>query len=222
MRVDKQRPHSGRVFRKGRATLDLRLSTTEAGMPELARLKPHFLSAWVRNPLQMGAILPSSSQLARSMAAQLGDTSGLVVELGAGTGAVTAALLARGIPLDRLIVVERHHALARELAARFPKLSVLSGDAGRLRKLIGGQLTMPVDAVVSSLPLLSMRSVTRTRALSQAFDILKPGGKFVQFTYGPRPPIPDSTARALGVEGERTVRVLRNLPPAAVWIYRRH
>lgn len=189
-------------------------------MPELARLKPHFLSAWVRNPLQMGAILPSSGELARSMAAQLGDCSGLVVELGAGTGAVTSALLATGIPSERLIVVERNHELAKQLTVRFPKLAVFSGDAGRLKKLIGEQLTLPVDTIVSSLPLLSMRGVTRTRALSQAFGILKRGGTLVQFTYGPRPPIPDATARALGVRGERAVRVLRNLPPATVWVYR--
>lgn len=189
-------------------------------MSVASRINPHFISAWVRNPLQVGAIAPSSNRLAGQMAAQVGESSELVVELGAGTGAVTRALLNRGIPATRLIAVERDERLAAQLSLQFPRLKVLNGDAGRLRQLLGRRLDRPVDAVVSSLPLLSLPGITRARAVVEAFAILRPGGRFIQFTYGPRPPIPEAAARSLGVVGERAGLVLRNLPPAAVWVYR--
>ena len=181
--------------------------------------KPHFLSAWLRNPLQVGAVLPSSNALARAMAARVPLGSGLTVELGAGTGAVTGALLARGVRPDHLIAVEKDIKLAAQLARRFPGLQVLAGDAAHLRPLLGIAHTATVDSVVSSLPLLSMRTFTRTRILAEIVEVLVPDGCLVQFTYSPKPPIPASLAEALGVSGERVSRVLRNVPPANVWVY---
>lgn len=182
-------------------------------------LKPHFLSAWLRNPMQMGAVLPSSDGLASAMAAQVPVDSALTLELGAGTGAVTSALLASGIGPDRLLVVEKDKRLAAELSRHFPVLRVLAGDATHLRRLLDIAHTEAVDTVISSLPLLSMRTFTRTRVLAEIFAVLKPGGRLVQFTYSPKPPIPASLAQSLGVQGQRVERVFRNLPPASVWVY---
>lgn len=190
-------------------------------MSQRVRSGPQFLSAWLRNPLQMGAVLPSSDGLASAMAAQADVGSGLTLELGAGTGAVTAALLARGIPWDRLVVVEKDRRLAAALTRRYPTLAVLHGDAARLRQLLHPSAVGHVDNVVSSLPLLSLRSVTRTRVLVGLFSILHPRGKLVQFTYSPKAPIPEMLANALHIRGERVERVLWNLPPANVWVYTR-
>ncbi|MCU7798412.1 MAG: hypothetical protein KZQ75_14905 [Candidatus Thiodiazotropha sp. (ex Myrtea spinifera)] len=166
-------------------------------------------------------MLPSSEGLTNIMAAQVEKKAGLTVELGAGTGAVTSALLTRGVTPDRLIVVEKDHILAAELARHFPSLRVLEGDAARLQKLLRRSALGLADNVVSSLPLLSMRTHTRIRVLAQVFSILRPEGKLVQFTYSPRPPVPERLAYALGVEGKRIERVFWNLPPANVWVYKR-
>src|SRR6266700_3646147 len=60
-----------------------------------------FLKRWLRRPLAMGAVMPSGRLLAAAMAkttkAVLEGRPGHVVELGAGTGEVTKALLAAGI-----------------------------------------------------------------------------------------------------------------------------
>ena len=69
--------------------------------------RPQFLVAWIRSPLKIGALTPSSKSLARAMARQVDlSEEGMVVELGAGTGAVTHAL-ALAIPAERLLIVER-------------------------------------------------------------------------------------------------------------------
>lgn len=178
-----------------------------------------FLSAWLRNPLQTGALLPSGSGLARAMAAQVVPGQGMVVELGTGTGVITRALLARGLALERLVLVEKDPLLFAGLERRFQNATVVCGDAARLKKLLSRAGVRSCSTMVSSLPLLSMHRLARLRVLSQIFGALDSCGTLVQFTYSLLPPIPDTLARALGVSGMRVARVLWNLPPAAVWIY---
>ncbi len=184
-------------------------------------MNKQFLSAWLRNPLQTGSLLPSGTSLAQTMAAQVRPCDGMVVELGVGTGAITLALLQRGLAPRELVLVEKDPSLAGLLAQRFSQTLVLCGDAGRLKRLLVSSDVEYPDTVVSSLPLLSMPGLTRLRVLSQIVSILKPGGKLVQFTYSPLPPIPADLAQALGVSGSRIARIPWNLPPAAVWVYER-
>jgi phospholipid N-methyltransferase len=49
------------------------------------RRHPEFIAAWMRSPLAIGALVPSSKGLARAMASQIDlDQPGMVIELGAG------------------------------------------------------------------------------------------------------------------------------------------
>ncbi len=154
------------------------------------------------------------------MAAQV-DTArqGTVVELGAGTGAVTRALLERGISRDRLVVVEHNAAFCRRLRAKFADVCVLQGDAGNLQSLLAEQGVSRIGAVISSLPLLSLRGSVQDAVLKDSFGILEGDGAFVQFTYGLVSPIAGTRLRTLGLEGRLVERVWRNLPPASVWCY---
>jgi phosphatidylethanolamine/phosphatidyl-N-methylethanolamine N-methyltransferase len=181
-----------------------------------------FVSAWLRNPLRIGALWPSGLRLAHAMAAQVDlGRAGSVVELGAGTGAITRALLARGVVPERLVLVEKYPALVGILEHQFPRATVLQADATFLRALLADAGVEPPGTVVSGLPLLSMRKLTRMRVLLQIFGVLGAGGTMVQFTYSPLPPIPGALATSLGVRGTRVAAVSRNLPPAAVWVYAR-
>src|SRR3954471_6068666 len=82
-----------------------------------------FLKRWLRRPLAMGAVVPSGRLLAEAMARatlrEIGGRGGHVIELGAGTGRVTKALLAAGIPGNRLALVERDPELAAFLRRHF-------------------------------------------------------------------------------------------------------
>lgn len=182
-----------------------------------------FLASWLRNPKRMGAAVPSSAFLARAIAAQIDPRmAGTVVELGGGTGAVTRALLQRGLPPERLLVIERDRNLQRLLADRFPQVQVLQGDALHLTSLLRELGVSAVSTVVSGLPLLAMPVATRRSILQQGFGAMERNGVFIQFTYAPFSPISDQILRALGLRSDVAARVLRNIPPATVWCYRRY
>ncbi len=88
----------------------LKKQTSTLPRPRVRR--HHFLAAWVRSPLKIGALLPRSRGLANAMAAEVDvKKPGVIIELGGGTGAVTHALLASGIPPERLVVIERDRKL---------------------------------------------------------------------------------------------------------------
>src|SRR5258708_35538491 len=84
-----------------------------------------FLKRWLRRPLAMGAVMPSGRLLAAAMAkttkAVLEGRPGQVVELGAGTGEVTKALLAAGIAPERLALIGRGPAVAILPRRPFPR-----------------------------------------------------------------------------------------------------
>ncbi len=178
-----------------------------------------FLKRWLKGPLRIGAIAPSSRELAAAMA-RLVPAGSIepVLELGGGTGAITQALLEAGIAAERLIVVERDDALHALLLKRFPDVRILLGDAADLRALLGPLGIARVGAVVSGLPLLAMRDSVRDRIVEGSFALLGPNAPFIQFTYGLASPIP---RRKLGIRGEVKRRIFSNLPPASVWLYYR-
>lgn len=178
-----------------------------------------FFRQWLRRPLRIGAVAPSSRELAEAMARLVPNPpQGPVVELGGGTGPVTAALLGAGIPPEQLYVIEREPQLHRHLMLRFPKVHVLCGDAAALTKLLHPLGVHEAAAIVSSLPLLSMKRSVQRAILSESFALLAPGAPLIQFTYGLFSPV---SRRAFGVDGHPESVVLSNLPPARVWVYRK-
>lgn len=178
------------------------------------------LKLWLKNPMKIGAVAASSPELASAMARHIPrDGVGYVVELGGGTGPVTRAILAAGVPADRLVVVERDPTLHRHLAERYPGVRVLLGDAMHLQQLLRREGVAPVRAIVSSLPLLSMKKAIQHRIVAQIFAVLEADAPLIQFTYGLFSPI--KNRQRLGVSGAVKDRVLQNLPPASVWLYRK-
>jgi phosphatidylethanolamine/phosphatidyl-N-methylethanolamine N-methyltransferase len=171
----------------------------------------------LRNPRQVSAIAPSSRALARAMTLGLGTQSGKVVEFGPGTGRFTEAILSRGVPPENLTLFELDEEFAGYLRARFPGVTVHQRPAQEAAELVGGG----VSAVISGLPLLSMPPQVREGIVDAAFRVLAPRGRFVQFTYGPRPPLAPETIAALGLTVNKGHRVWANLPPATVYRFRR-
>jgi phosphatidylethanolamine/phosphatidyl-N-methylethanolamine N-methyltransferase len=179
-----------------------------------------WVRAWISDPLRVGAVVPSGRPLARLITSELSPASAPVVELGAGTGAFTRALLARGIDERQLALVEGNGAFAGLLALRFPQARTLRIDAAQLKavELFGGHAA---GAVVSGLPLLSMPPKKVIAILEGAFLQLRADGSFYQFTYGPRCPVKRTLLDRLGLKAARVGRTIANLPPASVYRIRR-
>jgi phosphatidylethanolamine/phosphatidyl-N-methylethanolamine N-methyltransferase len=178
-----------------------------------------FLRSWIEKPLHVGAVMPSGRLLARTMAQYVSvESSGPVVELGPGTGAITSALIERGVDQKRLVLVEYNPGFCALLRDRYPQAKVVQGDAYTLRDTLWNVLSAPADAVVSGLPLVTKPMLTRVRLVRDAFAALARGAPFVQFTYSVVPPIPKSLP---GVSTEASERIWMNLPPARVWVYRK-
>jgi phosphatidylethanolamine/phosphatidyl-N-methylethanolamine N-methyltransferase len=178
-----------------------------------------FLRSWIEKPLHMGAVMPSGRVLARTMAQYVDiKSSGPVVELGPGTGAITNALIAHGVDQKRLVLVEYNPGFCALLRDRYPHAKIVQGDAYKLRDSLWDVLHIPASAVVSGLPLVTKPMLTRLKLIRDAFLALAPGAPFVQFTYSVAPPIPKSLP---GVSTEASERIWMNLPPARVWVYRK-
>jgi phosphatidylethanolamine/phosphatidyl-N-methylethanolamine N-methyltransferase len=178
-----------------------------------------FLRSWIEKPLHMGAVMPSGRVLARTMAQYVDvKSSGPVVELGPGTGAITNALIEHGVDQKRLVLVEYNPGFCALLRDRYPQAKVVQGDAYALRDALWDVLAVPASAVVSGLPLVTKPMLTRLKLMRDAFAALAPGAPFVQFTYSVAPPIPKSLP---GVSTEASERIWMNLPPARVWVYRK-
>lgn len=183
-----------------------------------------FLRQWLKSPLRTAAVVPSSVELGAAMVAELPPGGRRVIELGGGTGAITDALLKAGVPAEGLLVVELNEELHAHLQARFPGVAIVEGDARDLREIAWRNRFLDAgtaDAVVSSLGLLSMPRDAQHAILAAACACLGEQGRFIQFTYGPQPPVAEEVVRGLGLQVRRGDFVLRNIPPATVYVYTR-
>jgi phosphatidylethanolamine/phosphatidyl-N-methylethanolamine N-methyltransferase len=176
-----------------------------------------FLRRWAANPLQMGSLVPSSPALGRRIAALVecrGDE--VVVELGAGTGAITRALLAGGVPAERLVVVEIVPDMAAHLAREFPGVTVVQGDAFALPEALPASLRGRIGTAICGIPLVLL-PIEQQRRFVDAVEAVAPGRGFLLYTYCVTSPLP---WRRLGLSARREAWTPLNLPPASVWRYR--
>jgi phosphatidylethanolamine/phosphatidyl-N-methylethanolamine N-methyltransferase len=174
-----------------------------------------FAWALFNNLRCVSAPTPSSKALARAIAQEVDlRTPGLVVELGPGTGAVTSALIVRGIHPVRILAIEQDEELAKIVRENFPGVRVLCGDALAFEQYLpAGER---VAAVVSGLPLLNFDLSVRRSLLKRALDCQGAWGRFIQLSYSWRAPVLLNDRR-LRPKGRL---VWRTFPPAHIWTYR--
>jgi phosphatidylethanolamine/phosphatidyl-N-methylethanolamine N-methyltransferase len=177
-----------------------------------------FFRQWLRSPKSMGSVIPSSRALAGVIAAAAVWQPGqYVVELGGGTGAITQGLIARGIPRDRLVVIELDQSLYDWLSTHLPGSLVVQGDATKLDRILLERGITNVSTVISGLPMIGMPFAFQEAIVQQGLAAIGPGGTMLQYSYSPLSPVP---ARKLGIKAELVRYVLWNFPPATIWRYR--
>jgi phospholipid N-methyltransferase len=196
-------------------------------MPLLSRHFVAFLAAALRSPATVGAVAPSSPQLAARLAAvvpRVGEP--IVVELGPGTGSVTAAIEYRLGGRGRHVAVEIDPTLADYLRAEHVGVEVLVGDAAELERLLDGHQVPAVDAVVSGLPWSLIAAEAQRAIIDATARSLGPTGCFTTFAYVHALSMTQARQfRALLGEVFEEVLTTRtvwwNLPPAVTYVCRK-
>lgn len=190
---------------------------SHGGLPHGGRIANArlFFRRWLANPLQMGSIVPSSPALCRRIArhARCRDDE-LVVELGAGTGVISQALLESGVAAHRLVVVEIVPALAEHLGHILPGVRVVQGDARALPELVAGDARR-VGSVVCGVPLVLLPLREQRRFVASMIAVAGARG-FLHYSYCVTSPLP---AGRLGLTAKRVAWTPLNVPPASVWRY---
>ena len=148
-----------------------------------------FLGKFCRHGTRIASVAPSSPWLAR---ATLKDVdwrrAEVVVELGAGTGPITRAIVEQVRPETRVIVLERDPDFARLLRERFahlPNFDVIEGDVRDLAAILQERGIDQVDAVISGLPVPSFPRDLQLDLFRVIRTVLTPGGVFNQITELP-------------------------------------
>ncbi len=181
-----------------------------------------FWRGYLKNPRAIGAVAPSSGHLARKMVQALDARPGdICVELGPGTGVFTEQMIEEGIPEEDIVLIEFNSRFAFLLKQRFPKASLIQGDARKLPQILRQIGHDNTPRIISGLPLRSMKWREKNAIALSVSQALSPGGIFVQFTYFNGEPLPKNACKRYGLTGERVSLVVRNVPPAIVWRYRK-
>ncbi|MGE4046812.1 MAG: class I SAM-dependent methyltransferase [Acetobacteraceae bacterium] len=175
-----------------------------------------FFRRWLANPLQVGSVIPSSATLCRRVVEQVRCAPDeAVLELGAGTGVISRALLAAGLSPARLIVVEIVPSMADHLRQILPGVTVIEGDARHVSDLIPARWKGRIGALICGIPLVLLPKPEQRRFID-AFEAVAPGRGFLHFSYCVTSPLP---ARQHGLRARREAWTPINFPPASVWRY---
>jgi phospholipid N-methyltransferase len=177
-----------------------------------------FLRGFLRNPKEVGSVIPSSRYLIRRVLDR-GRVSRaqVIVELGAGTGVVTREILRRMPRSARLVAVEINPRFVRVLrrALPDPRLSVFEGSCADLEHALEGAGVEKADLVVSGIPFSTIGHGEGYRTLQAAKRILGPDGRFVAYQFR-------SHVRRLAEPlfgPAETHRGLWNLPPMRIYVW---
>ncbi|NKQ84163.1 phospholipid N-methyltransferase PmtA [Rhizobium ruizarguesonis] len=178
-----------------------------------------FFRGMMQGPKTVGSIVPTSSITAKRMASVVDIHSGLpVLELGPGTGAITKAILGRGVRPENLVAIEYSTDFHKHLQRTYPGVHFINGDAFDLQATLSNFSGLTFDSVVSGIPLLNFPMAKRISLLESLLDRLPAGRPMVQISYGAISPIAANPDR---YHIQHFDFVMRNIPPAQLWIYKR-
>lgn len=143
-----------------------------------------FMTQFLRHPLRVGSVLPSSRSLARSMIPHVAlRDAALVVELGPGTGEITREIVRRKPPGCTYLGVELNRKFLHVLEQRFPDATFYRGNANSLPSILSEFGCSEADVIVSSLPLTMLRRARAMSSIRAYAGCLSNGGTFATYIY---------------------------------------
>jgi phospholipid N-methyltransferase len=132
----------------------------------------------------VGAVVPSSARQAEVLAVVVPrEGAPVVVELGPGTGAVSAVISRRLLAAARHLTVELDPRMVAYLRRSRLDLEVVPGDAAHLASLLAERGVTRADAVIGGLPWRCSTRPPSGRSSSRSTLVIGPRGRFTTFAY---------------------------------------
>jgi phospholipid N-methyltransferase len=183
-----------------------------------ARRPLTFLKGFLKNPKEVGSVIPSSRDLIRRIMrqARIPETR-VVVELGPGTGVVTKPILAASGRDAKLVAMEINPLYLASLRADIadPRLSVYGGPAVEIRKALAMVGESEADLAISGIPFSTMPRAEGIATIEAIKDTLRPGGRFVAYQFR-------GEVKRLGdpiLGPSRTFGGFWNIPPMRIYVW---
>jgi phospholipid N-methyltransferase len=179
-----------------------------------------FLQAFIKNPLKVGAITPSSPELASKMIEGIvpGDDN-VVLELGVGTGAITK-FLQEIVPDEKSYLgIELDGNLVKSLRTKFSDMKIVRGNACDLEKIHQKSGVGKVGYIICCLPFVSLPNEVGEKILSEIDKFMQQGCMFRTFQYAHGYYMPSAIKlreymRKRYGKSKRSKLIVKNVPPA--------
>lgn len=176
-----------------------------------------FFQRWMANPMAIGSVTPSGPGLRKLIRENLvHGPDEVVAEFGAGTGAITRALLEGGMPSERIYSFEIDPHLAQYVHGVYPDVNVINGDCRKVAETLGPDLVGKVGTVVIGIPMAMLPMTMQREIVEATFSVMPEGRRFLLYTYMIHSPL---NLKELGLKGKRIGFTWKNVPPASVWAY---
>lgn len=179
-----------------------------------------FLQAFIKNPLKVGAITPSSPELALKMVEAITpDENKIVLELGVGTGAITK-FLEDIVPNEKSYLgIELDGNLVKSLKIKFHDLKIVRGNACDLGKIHQKSGLGKVGYIICCLPFVSLPNEVGEKILSEIDVFMQKGCMFRTFQYAHGYYMPSAIKlrefmRNRYGKAKRSPLIVKNVPPA--------
>lgn len=179
----------------------------------------HFFMTFLQSPLRVGSICPSSDSLVSTLIQQATmQTDGLVIDLGAGSGAVSSKLIKAGVNSERILAVEVSSRFKNAFTKRCPTVALAIGDARELHTIVNNHsLNKPVSLIISSIPFRSLPEILNQQIANTLQAVMEEHHcQLVQYSYAWWMQYP---LKKYGFLPQDSKFVMKNVPPARVEWY---
>ncbi len=179
-----------------------------------------FLQAFLKSPLKVGAVAPSSPELTAEMVQGIEpDEDNIILELGVGTGAIPKYLLDVIPDRDAYLGIELDKGLVRALNRKFPTMNIIQGNAANAYELHAKSGLGKVRYLVCCLPFVSLPKEVSDSVLNEITKFMDEGCELRIFQYAHGYFLPPAVKlreylRDRYGKTHRSPLVLKNFPPA--------
>jgi phospholipid N-methyltransferase len=148
-----------------------------------------FLRGFLKNPVMVGSIIPSSRVLIDRMLDPVDwANTKLFVEYGPGVGTFTRPLLDRLAPDATLVTIDTNPDFTRYLRELIddPRLVAVTGSAADVEAVLADRNLGSADYVLSGLPFSTLPPGVGDAIAEATASVIRPGGAFLVYQFSPK------------------------------------